>query len=68
MQSEFKKDSGFIEKVKEFLSSGVYDSPENIFSKMGIDLNDEGFWNKGLDEVEDLVKETEELAKKLGKI
>ena len=68
LQGMVKKDKKFVEKVKEFLSAGVSDSPKNIFSKMGIDISDKEFWSEGLDEVEALLKETEELAKKLGKI
>lgn len=68
MQNKVKENPKFIENVKEFLSAGRSDSPKNIFLKMGIDITDVDFWNKGLDEVESLLKETEELAKKLGKI
>lgn len=68
MQNKFKEDKGFIEHIKEFLSAGRSDSPKNIFLKMGIDITNADFWNKGIDEVESLLKETEDLAKKLGKI
>ena len=68
LQNEVKKDKKFTEKVKEFLSAGTSDSPKNIFMKMGIDITDKEFWNKGLDEVENLLNESEELAKRLGKI
>jgi len=68
LQASVKKDKKFIEKVKEFLSSGLSASPKDIFKKTGIDITDKGFWNNGLDEVESLLGETEKLAKKLGKI
>ena len=68
LQGEVKKDPEFIEKVKDFLGAGTSDSPKNIFKKMGIDIADKAFWNKGIDEVELLLKDTEELAKKLGRI
>lgn len=68
MQAEVKKDPKFIDKVKEFLSSGTSDSPKNIFLKMGIDITDKKFWERGLSEIENLLNETENLAKKLGKI
>ena len=67
LQNEVKKNPEFINIVKEFLSTGLSDSPKNIFRKMGIDITDEKFWNKGLAEVEILLKETERLAIKLGK-
>jgi len=68
LQKLVKKDRKEIEKVKDFLSEGSSDSPKNIFSKMGVDISAKEFWNAGLDEVENLLNETENLAKKLGKI
>ena len=68
LQNSVKQNPKFIKKVKEFLSAGTSDSPKNIFAKMDIDITDEKFWNKGLEEVEQLLNETQELAKKLGKI
>ena len=68
MQNSVKENPEFIEKVKEFLSAGLSDSPKNIFKKMDIDIMDKNFWKKGLGEVDELLKETEVLAKKLGKI
>ncbi len=68
MQNEVKKDPAFVQKVKEFFASGTSDTTKNIFLKLGIDISDKEFWNKGLNEIEELLKETEVLAKKLGKI
>jgi oligoendopeptidase F len=68
LQSMVRKDKKEIQKVKEFLSSGASDSPKNIFMKMNIDITKKDFWDKGLDEVEKLLNETEKLAKRLGKI
>jgi oligoendopeptidase F len=68
LQNGVKRDPAFIAKVKDFLSAGLSDSPKNIFSKLGIDITDRQFWNKGLDEVERLLNETEQLAVQLGKI
>jgi oligoendopeptidase F len=68
LQNSVKRDPAFIEKVKEFLSAGLSDSPKNIFHRLGIDVTDKQFWGKGLDEVEKLLNETEALARKLGKV
>ena len=68
LQNSVKRDPTFIVKVKEFLSAGLSDSPKNIFSRLGIDISDKRFWDTGLDEVENLLDETERLAKLLGKI
>lgn len=67
LQKKVKENKNFMKEVKEFLSAGISESVEEIFRKMGINLNEE-FWNNGLSEIEDLLNETEELAKKLGKI
>ena len=68
MQSMVKKDPKNIEKVKEFLSAGSSESPKDIFLKFGIDISKKSFWEQGLAESRDLLSETEDLAKKLGKI
>ncbi|UCE78147.1 MAG: M3 family oligoendopeptidase [Nitrospiraceae bacterium] len=68
LQSSVKKDPKFIKKVKGFLSAGMSDSPQNIFKKLGINITRKEFWNHGLNEVENLLDQTTELAKKLNKI
>jgi oligoendopeptidase F len=67
LQNSVKDNPGFIEKVKEFLSAGLSDSPKNIFKKLGVDITDKSFWNKGLTEVENLLQEATKLAGKLRK-
>ena len=68
LQASVKKDPKFILKVKGFLSAGLSESPKNIFAKLGIDITDKAFWEKGISEVNNLLLETEKLAKKLNKI
>jgi oligoendopeptidase F len=68
LQNSVKNDHSFIHKVKDFLSAGLSDAPRKIFQGLGIDIAEREFWNKGLDEVERLLDETESLAKKLTKI
>ncbi len=68
LQAGVKKDPAYVGKVKEFLSAGSSDSPKNIFLKLGVDIADSKFWERGLGEVEELLNQTENLAKKLGKI
>lgn len=68
LQNSVRKDWRFIEKVKEFLSTGISDSPKNVFKKLGVDIADRKFWNHGLKEVGNLLQEATKLAKKLGKI
>lgn len=68
LQHSVKQDPSFIVQVKEFLAAGLSDSPRNIFLRLGVDIADQQFWNKGLGEIETLLQETELLAKKLGKL
>jgi oligoendopeptidase F len=68
LQNAVKADPRFIVRVKDFLAAGLSDSPRNIFLKLGIDIADPAFWERGLAEVEQLLLETEALARKLGKI
>jgi oligoendopeptidase F len=68
LQNSVKVDPLFIAKVKDFLSAGLSDAPRNIFLKLGIDIGDDSFWEGGLAEVEHLLLETEQLARRLGKI
>lgn len=68
LQRSVKENPAFISRVKGFLAAGLSDSPQNIFKRLGVDITDSGFWNKGLDEVEVLLEETTALARRLGKI
>lgn len=68
MQAQFKENPEFISAIKEFYSTGSSLSPQEIFAKMGMDIADASFWQKGIDEYKQLLNETKKLAKKLGKI
>jgi oligoendopeptidase F len=59
LQRNVKQDPSYISRVKEFLSAGVSDSPKNIFAKLGIDITDRAFWDAGLQEIDDMLSETE---------
>lgn len=64
----FKQDSAYIEKINEFYSTGSSITPAQIFTNLGLDVNDQNRWQEGIDEVKDLLARTKKLAKKLGKI
>jgi len=68
LQNSVKENPLFIARVKEFLSAGLSDSPRTIFRNLGIDIADKGFWEKGLNEVANLLSETTLLARRLGKL
>jgi oligoendopeptidase F len=63
LQNTVKENSESISNVKELLAAGLSESPENIFSRMRIDITDRKFWERGLEEVDKLLIETENLAK-----
>jgi oligoendopeptidase F len=50
----------FVPRYIDLLSSGGSDSPPNLLLKMGIDVNDPGFWQKGYDLVKELITELKE--------
>jgi oligoendopeptidase F len=58
---------GFADNYIELLEAGGSDWPHNIVSKMGIDIRDESFWNRGLTLFEDMITRAEELAKEIQK-
>jgi oligoendopeptidase F len=62
LQSMVRRDKSEIAKVKKFLAAGLSEPPKKLFLDMGIDITDAGFWNKGLDEVEELLNQAESLA------
>jgi oligoendopeptidase F len=47
----------FVPRYIDLLSSGGSDSPPKLLSKMGLDVNDPGFWQKGYDLVSELIDE-----------
>ena len=49
----------------DVLASGGSDYPDKILAKIGVDLNDPAFWNKGLDAIRKLVDQEEQLAREL---
>ncbi len=56
-----------IDMPVQFLK-GVGPARSDIFAKLGVDITNKKFWEKGIKEVDALLSETEKLAKKLGKI
>jgi oligoendopeptidase F len=61
-----KGDADFETRYLELLKAGGSDWPENLIGKMGVNINDQSFWNNGLGIVDSLVREAEVLAEKIG--
>jgi oligoendopeptidase F len=56
---------GFAPKYIDVLAAGGSDYPDQILAKLGVDLNDAAFWQKGLDAIEVLIEQEEALAKEV---
>lgn len=54
---------GFADKYLDLLSAGGSKWPEDLVAKMGLDITQPDFWNKGLASFERMVEEAEEMAK-----
>jgi oligoendopeptidase F len=54
--------SSFADAYLDMLSAGGSDWPHNIVKPLGVDLTDPGFWNNGLQTLDDMVAEAERLA------
>ncbi|MEL7361744.1 MAG: M3 family oligoendopeptidase [Bacteroidota bacterium] len=55
----------FPPKYRDLLAAGGSDWPHVLVGRLGIDLDDPGFWQQGLDAIEALVTEAEAEAAKL---
>lgn len=53
----------FVEKYTSFLSLGGSKSPKELVSIFGFDIEDEGFWEFGMNEVKKLLKEFDKIIK-----
>jgi len=64
LYARYKEDrQSFPEKYLRLLQAGGSDWPRALLEELEIDLKDAGFWNRGLDEIEVLITQAEELAK-----
>ena len=57
----------FVPRYLELLRAGGTDSPQALIDRVGLDLEDPEFWNSGLNILEELLVEAEELVDSLGK-
>jgi len=60
-----RSENGFSDKYIEMLRAGGSDWPENIVGKLGLDITQPDFWDNGLSAIEEMIKQAEELAKKV---
>jgi oligoendopeptidase F len=55
----------FVPKYLDLLAAGGSDAPHVLLGKLGVDVNDPGFWDLGLQLLDGMVSEAEGLAAKL---
>jgi oligoendopeptidase F len=56
----------FVEQYLDLLRAGGSEAPEALVGRLGLDLTDPGFWDKGLDVLEGMVERAERLAAEVG--
>ncbi len=67
LYSKYKEDKTYIEKIKQFLSTGSSMSPEDTFKAIGLDLKNPEFWKNGMNEIESDIKLLEKLISRSNK-
>ncbi|HEY4500279.1 MAG TPA: M3 family metallopeptidase, partial [Candidatus Paceibacterota bacterium] len=65
LYARYKEDKTYLNKIKEFLSAGGSDTPENIFKSIGVDVTKPDFWEKGLKSIEKDIEKLEKLTEKV---
>jgi oligoendopeptidase F len=61
-----KKGARFVDKYLAMLEAGGSEYPKDLIAKIGLDISDPKFWQKGMDFIEGMVERAEKEAKKLG--
>lgn len=62
-----RQPDGFADKYMELLAAGGSEWPQNLVAKMGLDITNPDFWNKGLSSFEKMIEEAEKLAEEVKK-
>ena len=55
----------FVPKYIDLLAAGDSDYPDRLLAQVGVDINDPGFWQKGIDVIEEWIAGAESLAREL---
>jgi oligoendopeptidase F len=62
VQTYKQEGPAFVPRYLELLAAGGSDAPHALLAKLGVDVNDPGFWELGLRLLGDMVTEAEQLA------
>ncbi len=65
VQKYRQEGQAFVSKYLELLSAGGSEAPHVLVARLGVDVNDPGFWELGLRLLGDMVDEAERLAAQL---
>jgi oligoendopeptidase F len=65
VQKYKQEGAAFVPRYLDLLASGGSDAPHVLLAKLGVDVNDPGFWELGLRLLGDMVTEAETLAKEI---
>lgn len=57
--------ASFVPKYLGLLAAGDSDYPDRLLARVGVDINDSDFWQKGIDVIEEWVTQAEALARQL---
>ncbi len=57
--------ASFVPKYIDLLAAGDSDYPDRLLAGVGVDINDAGFWQKGIDVIEEWVTQAEALSRQL---
>ena len=55
----------FVPKYLDLLAAGDSDYPDRLLAQVGVDINDPGFWRKGIAVIEEWIAQAESLARAL---
>ncbi len=55
----------FVPKYLDLLAAGDSDYPDRLLAQVGVDINDPGFWQKGIDVIGEWIDQAEALAQQL---
>ncbi len=61
LHKKYREDKSYVEKINKFLSLGGSMEPESIFKSIGVDMKKPDFWKKGIDSINEDIKELEKL-------
>jgi oligoendopeptidase F len=65
VQKYRQEGQAFVPQYLNLLAAGGSDAPHVLLGRLGIDVNDPGFWELGLRLLDDMVSQAEELAKQV---